>query len=110
MGFGPTVASSAQIILSSAPATSRHLWAFGIDADPKCNIYVDGVFDKASPAMTFGSFNLINVVGSSPFGTDAPSSWGGTCYLWVAGKIDTSKHEAVINAIKTFMDAVKPRS
>lgn len=110
MGFGPTVASSTSSILSSAKATSRHLWAFGIDADPKCNIYLDGAFDKASPAMTFGSFNLINVVGSSPSGTDASSSWGGTCYLWVAGKIDPSKHQAVVSAIKTFMDAVKPRS
>lgn len=110
MGFGPTVAPSTQNIMSSAAATSRHLWAFCIDNDPKCNIYVDGEFDKSSPAMTFSSFSLINVVGSSPSGTDAPSSWGGTGYLWVAGKIDPSKHQAVVSAIKTFMDAVKPRA
>lgn len=106
MGFG---VGSSQNTYTTTPATSRHMFSFGID-DSKCKVYVDKTLENTSDTLTFTApgYNWVNVIGCTVASGDTSASFGGTCRFWAAGKIDPSKFDDVNTIIKSFLDAVKP--
>lgn len=89
----------------------RFLVAASLGAD-NVRMYTDGALETttayANPSST-AIVRVHNILGATENDT-ASTSYNGIAKFWALGYIDPSKHEAVINAIKAFMDSVKPRS
>lgn len=104
------VVGGTEVTATDVSGNSRAFIAASSTSDSKLGLFVDGEIDNyvnfnaSSTAVVY----LGNFLGSSPDDSNASGTFNGTCRFWVIGKIDASKHAAMVTIFKTFLDAVKP--
>ena len=102
--------SSTSLSSTTTDGTSRNIVSFSINNGTMIE-YINGVQD-ASKELVFGNdsphVRIGNFLGASPVNDAALNTFNGSCWFWVKGIIDPSKHATANTIFKTFLDAVKP--
>lgn len=106
------IAGSTEVTATDVIGNSRAFIAASSTSDSKLGLFVDGEIDNYVDfnASSTAVIYLGNFLGSSPDDSNASGTFNGTCRFWAIGKIDDSKHTAMVAIFKTFLDAVKPRA
>ena len=102
--------SNTSLSSTTLVGTSRNIVSFSINNGTMIT-YINGVQDVSTElgyASDSPNPRIGNFLGASPVNDAAVNTFNGSCWFWVIGIIDPSKHATATTIFKTFLDEVKP--